>query len=99
VFKVMLLNADDKFRGAIISQLLCHFELDYQGIEQEYDIVFTAYFADALQQLDVMQQDGLLTMSPVGVFVKPAGRLLIRNIGMLFDRYSAKKTARFSTVI
>jgi len=43
--------------------------------------------------------NGLLTMSPEGVFVKPAGRLLIRNACMLFDRYSAKKTARFSTVI
>ncbi|MEW5008906.1 MAG: oxygen-independent coproporphyrinogen III oxidase [Cycloclasticus sp.] len=99
VFKGMLLNADDKLRGAIISQLMCHFELNYQAIEEKYDIVFTAYFADALQQLDVMQQDGLLTMLPHGVFVKPAGRLLIRNICMLFDRYSAQKMARFSKVI
>jgi len=99
VFKGMLLNADDKLRGAIISQMMCHFELNYQAIEQEYGIVFTEYFADALQQLGVMQQDGLLTMSPQGIVVKPAGRLLIRNICMLFDRYSAQKTARFSKVI
>jgi len=46
-----------------------------------------------------MQQDGLLTMSPQDIVVKPAGRLLIRNICMLFDRYSAQKVARFSKVI
>jgi len=99
VFKGMLLNADDKLRGAIISQLMCHFELDYQRIEQEYSIVFAEYFADALQQLEIMQQDGLLTMSEQGIVVKPGGRLLIRNICMEFDQYSAKKKASFSKVI
>jgi len=99
VFKGMLLNADDKLRGAIISQLMCHFELDYQRIEQEYSIVFAEYFTDALQQLEIMQQDGLLTMSEQGIVVKPGGRLLIRNICMVFDQYSAKKKASFSKVI
>jgi len=99
VFKGMLLNSDDKLRGAIISQLMCHFELEYQRIEQEYSIVFTEYFADALQQLEVMQKDGLLELSTQGIFVKPGGRLLIRNICMAFDQYSAKKKASFSKVI
>jgi len=99
VFKGMLLNSDDKLRGAIISQLMCHFELDYQRIEQEYSIVFTEYFADALQQLEAMQKDGLLELSTQGIFVKPGGRLLIRNICMAFDQYSAKKKASFSKVI
>ncbi len=99
VFKGMLLNPDDKLRGAIISQLMCHFELDYQRIEQEYSIVFTEYFADALQQLEAMQKDGLLELSTQGIFVKPGGRLLIRNICMAFDQYSAKKKASFSKVI
>jgi len=99
VFKGMLLNEDDKLRGAIISQLMCHFELDYQRIEQEYSIVFTEYFADSLKQLEVMQKDGLLELSEQGIFVKPGGRLLIRNICMAFDQYSAKKKASFSKVI
>lgn len=99
VFKGLVLNADDKLRGAIISQLMCHFELNYQQIEQTYHIVFADYFADALEQLKAMQEDGLLDMSAEGVRVKAGGRLLIRNICMVFDRYSAKKKARFSKVI
>jgi len=99
VFKGLLLNADDKLRGAIISQLMCHFELDYQRIEKQYDIVFADYFSDALKQLQVMEKDGLLELSAQGIYIKPGGRLLIRNICMAFDCYSAKKKKSFSKVI
>jgi len=99
VFKGLVLNADDKLRGAIISQLMCHFELNYQQIEQTYNIVFADYFADSLEQLKTMQDDGLLQMSAEGIRVNAGGRLLIRNICMVFDRYSAKKKTSFSKVI
>ena len=39
-----------------------------------------------------MQTDGLLTVSDKGIQVLPAGRLLIRNICMVFDKYLATKT-------
>jgi len=99
VFKGMTLNADDTLRGAIISQLMCHFELDYSAIEQAYNIDFADYFSDAFKQLEIMQQDGLLEMTEKGLRVHAAGRLLIRNICMVFDRYSAQKQTRFSKVI
>jgi oxygen-independent coproporphyrinogen-3 oxidase len=99
VFRGVQLDADDRLRGAVITQLICHFELLFASIEQRYSIVFKNYFSDEMQQLMVMEQDGLLTVTQDGIFVKAAGRLLIRNICMVFDKYLAQKQQQFSRVI
>ncbi len=99
VFKGVDLNEDDKCRRAVIMQLICHFELYYADIEQAYAINFSDYFADELQALIPMQTDGLLSVNADGIKVLPAGRLLIRNICMVFDRYLAQKQQQFSKVI
>jgi oxygen-independent coproporphyrinogen-3 oxidase len=99
VFKGVALNDDDKLRRAVIMQLICHFELQFAAIEHAYAIRFSEYFADELQALTPMQADGLVTISTDGIQVLPAGRLLIRNICMVFDRYLAQKQQQFSRVI
>ncbi len=100
VFRGVTLDADDKLRRAVITQLICHFELGFASIEQAFNINFADYFAAELEQLQDMQQDGLLTLSPQGIQVTSAGRLLIRNICMTFDKYLAQKQKQqFSRVI
>ena len=80
VFKGVDLDEDDKLRRAVITQLICHFELDFSKIEQQFDIIFADYFAIELINLGIMQTDGLLTVTKQGIQVMTAGRLLIRNI-------------------
>jgi oxygen-independent coproporphyrinogen-3 oxidase len=48
-----------------------------------------------------MAADGLLVLEPDRLRVTPAGRLLIRNICMVFDRHlpQAVATTRFSRAI
>ena len=99
VLKGMVMGVDDKIRGAIISQLMCHFELNFEDIERAYNINFTGYFEQALSQLQQMEMDGLLSLSTQGIRVTPAGRLLIRNICMVFDHYLDTKKKQFSKVI
>ncbi|NOS88267.1 MAG: coproporphyrinogen III oxidase, partial [Methylococcaceae bacterium] len=100
VFKGVELDADDKLRSAVITQIICHFDLDFNTIEQRFGIDFGAYFASELAALAPMQNDGLLTLSPSGIQVLSAGRLLIRNICMVFDKYLAQKQQQqFSKVI
>lgn len=100
VMRGITLEADDKLRRAIITQLICHFTLDLNVIERAYGIQFTDYFTTELADLKVMQQDGLLDMDEKFIHVRPAGKLLIRNICMVFDRYlRAKAEKRFSKVI
>ncbi len=99
VFKGVDLDQDDKVRRAVITQLICHFDLEFSKIEKQFNIVFADYFSEELNNLDVMQTDGLLTLSEQGIQVQTAGRLLIRNICMVFDKYLAKKQQQFSKVI
>jgi oxygen-independent coproporphyrinogen-3 oxidase len=99
VFKGVELNDDDKLRRAVITQLICHFDLNFAAIEKVFAIDFGDYFADELKTLAPMQADGLLTVSEQTIHVLPAGRLLIRNICMVFDRYLARKQQQFSKVI
>lgn len=99
VFKGVELNDDDKLRRAVITQLICHFDLNFAVMEKAYAIDFHDYFADELKALAPMQADGLLTVSEQDIHVLSAGRLLIRNICMAFDRYLAQKQQQFSKVI
>ena len=99
VFRGLVLNDDDRLRRAVITQLICHFSLSFRQIEQQYDIQFQDYFAAELNILQAMQNDGLLTMDDKGIHVLIAGRLLIRNICMAFDRYLNVNTQQFSKVI
>jgi len=34
-----------------------------------------------------MEADGLVTLTPEAVHVRPPGRLLVRNVAMAFDAY------------
>lgn len=99
VFKGVQLDEDDKLRRSVITQLICHFDLAFHDIEEKYSIGFADYFTDELKTLVPMAQDGLLTLTGQGIQVLPAGRLLIRNICMVFDRYLAQKQQQFSKVI
>lgn len=99
VFKGIDLNQDDKLRRTVITQLICHFDLDFTAIEQQFNMVFADYFASEIENLRIMQSDGLLNLTNTGIQVLPAGRLLIRNICMVFDKYLNQKQQQFSRVI
>jgi oxygen-independent coproporphyrinogen-3 oxidase len=100
VMRGFVLSADDKLRRAIITQLICHFTLDLDAIARAHGISFADYFAAELADLKIMQQDGLIEMDGKSIRVQPAGKLLIRNICMVFDRYlREKQEQRYSKVI
>jgi len=100
VYRGIRLDADDRLRREVITRLICHFELPFAALEQSYGIRFADYFATELEALVPLQADGLLQLDRDAIRVKPAGRLLIRNICMVFDKYLREKTGqRFSKVI
>ena len=101
VFRGVELSHDDQLRRDVITRLICNFALDTQVVEKAWGIDFADYFAHELKRLAAMAGDGLLTIDGTQISVLPAGRLLIRNICMVFDRYLAAEgqTTRFSKVI
>jgi len=95
----LVLNRDDLIRQDVITQLICQFALNFNQIDQEWGIQSTDYFADELIALEQMQNDGLLVHSGSGLQVTQPGRLLIRNICMVFDKYLPEAQHRFSRAI
>ncbi len=99
VMRGVVLDDDDHLRREVISRLICHFSLTFSDIEAQFSINFNDYFASELVQLKPMAEDGLLRYDQHQIEVLPAGRLLIRNICMVFDRYMSSSKQRFSKVI
>ncbi len=101
VFRGVEIDQDDLLRRAVIMQLICHFNLNFSQIESKFNIDFKAYFAAELKQLESMSDDDLVELDSQHIQVTGKGRLLIRNICMVFDRYlkGAKSSQRFSKAI
>jgi oxygen-independent coproporphyrinogen-3 oxidase len=66
---------------------MCNFELNFNEIENEFQINFKEYFKNSLSQLSEMLDEGLIEMNDEGLKVTEMGRLLIRNIAMKFDGF------------
>ena len=93
------LTRDDRIQREAITRVMCDLELDFAAFGSEWGIVFTDYFADALNDLRSLADDGLVTFQPDKISVTPTGRLFLRNIGMCFDRYlkqAASEQPRYS---
>jgi oxygen-independent coproporphyrinogen III oxidase len=95
------LTADDLLRRAIIQQLMCHFKIDIPQVEKTNGVVFKHYFAPELAVLADFVNDGLVTQDQDAITVTPKGRLLVRAIAMVFDKYLQQRepTQRFSKII
>ncbi len=95
------LSADDRIRGTVISRLLCHAVVSKAEIEQEFGIAFDRYFARELEALRELEQDGLVACSAEEISITPRGRIFMRNVAMVFDRYLQAEAAqpRFSRTL
>ncbi len=81
------LSADDRLRRDLITRLMCDFELDVPVFERRHGIDFAQRFAPECAALESLIADGLVEWERQRLRVTPAGRLLVRNVAMVFDRY------------
>jgi len=81
------LSDDDKIRGRVIMNLLCHAGVRKKDIEAEFEIDFEDYFKTALLKLKPLEQDGLVKITPDEIAPTSLGRLFLRNLAMPFDAY------------
>lgn len=97
----LVLTEEDCLRRDVIKALICNFRLDYSQIEKQYNLDFKTHFAEDLQLLQPMADDGLVEIRDDALVVTPRGRLLIRNICMCFDTYlrNQMRQRQFSRVI
>lgn len=101
IMRGLELKQDDLARRSIINALMCHFELSIEAIEVAYLIEFERYFTQEIVELKTLQDLGLLKLDPQWITITPKGRLLIRNVCMVFDKYlrADQQSKRYSKVI
>ncbi|UQB41320.1 oxygen-independent coproporphyrinogen III oxidase [Thiomicrospira microaerophila] len=100
IFRGVQLTEDDELRRNVITRLISHFHLNFETVNQQWGIRFNEYFAKELKMLGVFAHDGLLSINDKDIYITAKGRLLIRNICMMFDAYlTAGSNQRFSKVI
>ena len=98
--KYIKTSIKDRLREYVIMNLLCHDYIDFKDVNQKFGIDAITYFINEIQQLGEMQSDRLIDMDAAGIRVLPKGRLLGRNVAMVFDEYLDKTHKnRFSKVI
>lgn len=98
--KGLTLTQEDELRQAVIKQLICHFNLNFDDIAQRFHIDPQTHFASELEALKEFEADSLLSVTDKGIQVHDKGILLIRSICMVFDEYlQSKQTIRFSKII
>ncbi|CAM2194165.1 Oxygen-independent coproporphyrinogen III oxidase [Paraburkholderia kururiensis] len=94
------LTTDDRLRRDIITQLMCNLELRFDEFEAAYGIRFGNAFAQELERLREFERDGLVSIGGNRLDVLPAGRMLVRNVAMVFDRYlGTQRMERFSRTV
>ena len=92
VEKGYALSDDDQIRRYVITELMCNGFLRLAEVEERFNISFADYFALELGELESgPAADGLLEIRANELEATDLGKLFIRNISMIFDRYLREK--------
>lgn len=101
VARGFVLDEDDRARAALIDRLMCDGEVDLGRLGREHKLEPEAYFAAELAELDRLRDLARYDPARRAIETTPIGRLLVRNVCMVFDRYHrpADGEPRFSRTI
>jgi oxygen-independent coproporphyrinogen-3 oxidase len=101
IMRGLELTADDLVRRTVIQGLMCQFVVCKESIEIAHLIDFDRYFGAELIELGDLERCGLVELGERWINVTPKGRMLIRNICMVFDKYlrREREAHRYSRVI
>lgn len=80
-------SEDDRIREEVIMDIMCRGEVDKAAFIDSTGQPFDQYFAHEARELSRRVADGLLTNSAASLKVTDTGRLMLRTIALVFDRY------------
>jgi oxygen-independent coproporphyrinogen-3 oxidase len=90
------MTADDRIRRHVITELMCNGVVDIAALERDFAISFTDYFDVELEALTGpggAVQEGMIVISENALMATDLGRVFVRNVAMVFDRYLHEKPA------
>jgi oxygen-independent coproporphyrinogen-3 oxidase len=100
VWRGIQLGWEDQLRRAVIEQIMCHGQVDFDALGEAHGVDFDEHFAPELESLRALEADGLVTMDDGALEVTPRGMLLVRAVAMVFDEFLQRQQGRaFSRVV
>lgn len=100
ITKGIRLSRDDRLRRWVIRELICHFRMSRRHFTEAWQEDWDTYFAPEMLRLRALQNDELVHDDGDSIRVTGPGRLLIRAICQIFDRYRKQDAdTRFSRII
>ena len=101
VKKGIAVDADDLLRAEVIQALMCYDSLDFDEFDAKLGVDFRDYFATEIDRLRPLQDDELVIVDEKRIHITAKGRLLLRSIAMVFDRYidPQEESEKFSKAI
>lgn len=94
------LSADDVLRRQVIMELMCSGPVDFAAINKAHGINFGLYFAEELSKLTQYEEAELIKVDAHSIQVTPKGRMFVRAVAMVFDKYLMQQTsAKYSKLI
>ncbi len=93
------LGIDDRIRRAMIMELMCHLQVDYDRFRVEHQVDVPIYFKSELESLEQMCEDGLVELHSRRLQVTNAGRYLLRNVALHFDAYLQSGKNQYSKTV
>ncbi len=94
VVKGHKLNDDDKLRRTAILNIMCNLELPWDLTTATWGKRADELFADELEQLPPLIEDGLVTRDDFGLRITEKGRYFVRNVAMTLDAYLGQDNDR-----
>jgi len=87
VTRGIAVDADDALRAAAIQSLMCYGTVSFSVFNARHGVKFEEYFRRELARLVPLVDDGLVVVHGNGIEITAKGRLLLRSVAMVFDRY------------
>jgi oxygen-independent coproporphyrinogen-3 oxidase len=87
------LTEEDRARRWVIHRLMCLGEVDGASFAERFAGSFATRFVSELVRLEPLADDGLVELTGDGLRVTPLGRLVVRNVAMVFDAYLPEQQA------
>lgn len=98
--KGKVLSEDDMVRRYVISELMCNLKVEKSKVKELFEVDFDVYFSNAIDTLEDLIDEGLVSNSLNTLSVAPQARLIIRTVCMAFDAYlEGVSNNRYSKVI
>jgi len=86
-----VLSPDDRLRRDVIHGIMCNFHLDLEAVCADHGVEARDYFKDELARLGEVEREGLVERDDLVLQLTPLGRVLVRNVAMIFDPYLGRQ--------